>query len=1048
MIILHGAFREGFFIWGEHSFTKVGLHNLRRMRRVSEDSLVEHIWGMSTAQMCEVFGEIGFQCELAKEAPKEELYLSTFAQKYPIPSSPLLGEIPNTRISKERRTVNEMHKWYVESVPLSVPDLVRLVPLCRSDAALTDDGFLIAPGVMMGLDFCFIAECYRWAVSLLERGRFLPDIKKSGESKYESVWRPLLMGEDSERFTRLVKAMPPVLRTLRSPVPCPAGELLYEMQGVLVDNLVRYSWTQKIKKNVGGDPASSHQPLARTIAATGRFPPHQTTERRKKGKLVSSLNPHTLWVRSLGWFGEAENWSLALGTIYEDVRGWWEKFEWFARSPYKVCLSLAEHNGGWRLGYSMRHMELGRTIPVEDVWRDAESYPGGASGAYLRRYLLLSLGQIGHLVAPVQESLELLAPNGCSLTTEQAAEFLKTQAPALMNRGVYVVFPEWWKERADRKITMRGCLEDDSKGDETLSFSWELLLNGSPMTDEETSMILNDKASLFKLRGEWVFVHPEEAAQARARLQEAPAEMTAKEALRFAACHSYVEGFTGAPELEVTHDSIVKGVPRNILEPPSSLQGTLRQYQLRGYSWLSLLSRLGLGACLADDMGLGKTVQTLALVQHHRDCGETRPVLLVCPTSVLENWRLEMTRFLPDMTFYLHYGRKRAQGEAFHQEIQGKAMVLSSYSILQREAALYQGIDWAGIVLDEAQNIKNPDTLQARSARSVKSDWRIVLTGTPVENHVGDLWSIMEFLMPGLLGSRRYFANEYVRPIQENRDTAVMENLKHRVGPFIMRRMKTDKDIVPDLPQKIETKVFCGLKKEQIRLYSDISAELNKNIAGTTGIKRKGMVLAGLTRIKQICDHPALVTKDSDYGWERSAKMERLLALTEEMFETGDRTLIFTQYVEMGNILKQQLQERFGKETLFLHGGVFKGMRDNMVKRFQESDGAQFFILSLKAGGVGLNLTNANRVVLYDRWWNPAVEQQAIDRAYRIGQARNVQVHVFCCKGTLEERIDELLESKKEVANRVIENNDNWITELSDKGLRELLSLSPNALEA
>jgi SNF2 family DNA or RNA helicase len=306
----------------------------------------------------------------------------------------------------------------------------------------------------------------------------------------------------------------------------------------------------------------------------------------------------------------------------------------------------------------------------------------------------------------------------------------------------------------------------------------------------------------------------------------------------------------------------------------------------------------------------------------------------------------------------------------------------------------------------------------------------------------------MEFLMPGLLGNKRRFNDEYVRPIQESRDTSLMDSLKRAVAPFIMRRMKTDKDIVPDLPSKIETKVFCGLKREQVSLYSDITDELSREIAGVTGIKRRGLVLAGLTRIKQICDHPSLLEKDGDYAPERSAKLERMLALAEEMFETGDRTLIFTQYVEMGNILKSQLQDRFGKEVMFLHGSIFKDVRDRMVRRFQEGSGPQFFVLSLKAGGVGLNLTGANHVVMYDRWWNPAVEQQAIDRAYRIGQSRNVQVHIFCCRGTLEERIDELISSKKEVANMVIESNDNWITELSDRELQRLLSLSPGVLES
>ncbi|MDR1944422.1 MAG: DEAD/DEAH box helicase, partial [Synergistaceae bacterium] len=534
----------------------------------------------------------------------------------------------------------------------------------------------------------------------------------------------------------------------------------------------------------------------------------------------------------------------------------------------------------------------------------------------------------------------------------------------------------------------------------------------------------------------------------RKRLGALPGTMTAAEALRLAASNRYIDGFMDSPELERAYDSLSRGITRELIEKPSGMTACLRPYQSRGFSWLSFLSGLSLGACLADDMGLGKTIQTLALIQHRYDMGERRPVLLICPTSVLENWRMEISRFLPRMPIYIHHGRARARGPEFAKAIRGVAMVLSSYAVLQRDAAICQEIEWSGVVLDEAQNIKNPDTNQARAVRSIKSGWRVALTGTPVENHVGDLWSIMEFLMPGLLGGRRRFNEEYVKPIQESRDPALMDSLKRVVSPFIMRRMKTDRDIVPDLPRKIETKVFCGLKREQMQLYSDVTDSLSREIACAAGIKRRGLVLAGLTRIKQICDHPSLAAKDGDPSAERSAKLERMLALAEEMFETGDRTLIFTQYVEMGNILKSQLQDRFGKEVMFLHGAVFKDVRDKMVKRFQDGSGPQFFVLSLKAGGVGLNLTGANHVVMYDRWWNPAVEQQAIDRAYRIGQSRNVQVHIFCCRGTIEERIDELILSKKEVANMIIESNDNWITELSDRELQRLLSLSSNALEA
>lgn len=1041
MIVLHGAFGDDFFLWGERSFIRAGLHNLRRMRRVGQEQAETHAWDLGARGIAGALGALGFHCR-AETASRREIHLPTFAHKYPIPSTPLLGEIPVKMRVNGRPAVYGMQAWHVEALPMNVPELMRLLrSLGAGGSEITADGRLAAPGVMMALDLCYIAECCRFVVSLLERGRFLPDLRKSGDSRYESTWSPFLMGEDAERFSRLVKAMPPILRFSLRPERR-ANDLLFDLLGELVDKTVRHSWTQKLKKNIEDAPLPSGRAIARTIAG-GRG---TAARSRAHGRLVSTLNPYTLWVRSLGWSVDSEDWNGALESIYPSVRDWWNKFGWIARSPYKVCLDLAWDKAGWRVGYSMRRMASGETVGADVIWREQGSLADGVAGSYLRKCLLLSLGQIGRFIPPVRESLDLPSPCGCRLSTEQAAEFLRTQAALLTNRGFCVTYPDWWKERQGAGILLRGRVTGRADGG-AYFLSWDPIVGGHTLTPAEAERVFDDGETLLRLNGEWAFIHPDDAAAAKRRLAGMPSVMTMAEALRLAAAEPLIDGFTGAPELEGEYASLIKGAPVNILNPPPALRATLRQYQARGYSWLSRLSSLNLGACLADDMGLGKTIQTLAMVQHHRDLGERRPVLLVCPPSVLENWRLEMARFLPEMSYYLHYGRKRARGDDFHKGIKGSAMVLSSYSILQRELALYQSVDWAGIVLDEAQNIKNPDTLQARAARSVKSDWRVVLTGTPVENHVGDLWSLMEFLMPGMLGTQRRFTADYVRPIQENRDAALMDNLRRRVRPFIMRRMKTDKDIVPDLPKKIETRVYCGLKKEQALLYSRVSEELTRNVAGMTGIRRRGLVLAGLTRIKQICDHPSLVTGDADTLPERSAKMERFFELAGEMFETGDRTLIFTQYVAMGNILKENLQERFGREALFLHGGVFKDARDKMVRRFQEGVGPCFFILSLRAGGVGLNLTNANRVVLYDRWWNPAVEQQAIDRAYRIGQTRNVQVHIFCCKGTFEERIDELISLKKEVAGKVIGADDNWIPEMTDRELRDFLSLSPGLLE-
>ena len=395
----------------------------------------------------------------------------------------------------------------------------------------------------------------------------------------------------------------------------------------------------------------------------------------------------------------------------------------------------------------------------------------------------------------------------------------------------------------------------------------------------------------------------------------------------------------------------------------------------------------------------------------------------------------------------IHHGTKRLKGDKFLDEASESVIVLSSYALLFRDNTLLAEMSWCGVILDEAQNIKNPDTRQSRAARAVPADWHLALTGTPVENHVGDIWSIMEFLLPGLLPNRTRFSRDFIRPIQAG-EVKAMEKVKKMTGPFILRRLKTDINIISDLPKKIETQVFCPLGREQATLYNAVLRSLEDEISEAEGIQRKGLVLAAITSLKQVCDHPALYLKDRSELEGRSGKLARLAEIAEEMLAAGDRALIFTQYAEMGMMLKRFLQETFGKEVLFLHGGVDRKKRDEMVQRFQNSDNPPpFFVLSLKAGGTGLNLTGANHVVMFDRWWNPAVEQQAVDRAYRIGQKSSVQVHYFCCKGTLEEKIEAIIESKRHVADAVVGSGENWISDLSDEDLRELFALSRDAVE-
>ncbi|HEY9816013.1 MAG TPA: DEAD/DEAH box helicase, partial [Candidatus Obscuribacterales bacterium] len=488
------------------------------------------------------------------------------------------------------------------------------------------------------------------------------------------------------------------------------------------------------------------------------------------------------------------------------------------------------------------------------------------------------------------------------------------------------------------------------------------------------------------------------------------------------------------------------------LPTPASFQGTLRPYQQRGASWLDFLEQWGLGACLADDMGLGKTIQLIALLLHLKEQGAlTAPTLLVCPTSVLGNWEREVKRFAPSLKVLVQHGEKRSQRAEFATAAAAVDLVMTSYPLVYRDLKTLKQVSWRGIVLDEAQNIKNPQAKQSQALRELETQFRIALTGTPVENRLLELWSIMDFLNPGYLGPRNFFQRRFVIPIERYGDTASLKTLRSLVQPFILRRLKTDRTIIQDLPDKQENNVFCGLAPDQAALYQQLVDSALAEIESAEGIQRHGMILALLTKLKQVCNHPQLLGSKSKkvplLSAQQSGKLQRLQAMLDELMDEGDRALIFTQFAEWGKLLKTYLEHQFQQEVLFLYGNTSKKQREVMVDRFQHDPQApRLFILSLKAGGVGLNLTRANHVFHFDRWWNPAVENQATDRVFRIGQTRNVQVHKFVCTGTLEERIHEIIESKKALSEQLVGTGENWLTDFDTAQLRNLLLLDRSAV--
>ncbi len=646
------------------------------------------------------------------------------------------------------------------------------------------------------------------------------------------------------------------------------------------------------------------------------------------------------------------------------------------------------------------------------------------------------------------------------MNADQAYTFLREAAPLLEQSGFGILVPQWWKKR-HRRLGVRATISPaDGRGALNLNalvrFQWQLALGDQTLSPEEFAHLAELKLPLVQVRGEWVELQPEqvEAAIRFWEKQAAEGEMTLRQALQMGLSE---EGQIGdLPVVGVETQGWVSDLLRRLsgdepmaeLPPPQGLAGKLRPYQVRGFSWLAFLRQWGLGACLADDMGLGKTVQTIALILHDLEEGRANgPVLIICPTSVVGNWAREIARFAPSLRIMVHHGSDRASGEEFSARARQVHVIISTYALARRDEETLRAVEWDGVVLDEAQNIKNPSAKQTQAIRHLKANYRVALTGTPVENRLSELWSIMQFLNPGYLGSQKSFRTRFALPIERYQDQEAAARLRKQVRPFILRRVKTDPTIIQDLPEKWENKVYCTLTPEQATLYQAVVRDVMRQVEEAEGIQRRGLVLSMLLRLKQICNHPAQFLNDGSPLPGRSGKLARLGEMLEEVLSVGERVLVFTQFAEMGMLLQAYLQELFGGEVLFLYGGTPARQRDRIITRFQEErHGPAIFVLSLKAGGLGLNLTRANHVFHFDRWWNPAVENQATDRAFRIGQTQDVWVHKFICVGTLEERIDALIESKKALAESVVGTGEAWLTELSTEQLRELVTLSQEAI--
>ena len=723
------------------------------------------------------------------------------------------------------------------------------------------------------------------------------------------------------------------------------------------------------------------------------------------------------------------------GTIAGSIQAWLSRLT-LKRDGLLPVLRIDELERGAGLALSLAVAATGSATAPTPL-ADVITKPAWAKR---RMAVLQTVAMLAEFHPALNDYVRRGAREPLHVTPEQLPPLLFETLPALRLLGVRMLLPRGlerlWRPRLSMQLSARSdALPSHLKAEAIFSFDWKVALGDQLLSVAEFEKLLGKASGIVNFRGQYIYLDAAEVAALRARLAR-PVAMSGLELLRTALAGEY----DGAPiGLNKAAAAIVEQLRQHDdVALPVGLQAVLRPYQARGYAWLWRNARLGFGSVIADDMGLGKTLQVLALLLRLKEDGALADgrALVVVPTSLLSNWQKEAARFTPGLRVDVFHGSKRELAK------ERPDVLLTSYGVARSEAAKLKAISWQVLVIDEAQNIKNPAAAQARAIKTIPASVRIAMSGTPVENRLSEYWSIMDFAQRGYLGGATHFAREFATPIQVHRDVAAADKLRRVMAPFMLRRLKSDRSIISDLPLKIEQDQFCSLTRSQAALYETVVREGLKAVVGQSDtFKRQGLVLQMIMALKQVCNHPAHYLKQGAAIAGESGKAERLLDLLDEVAAAQEKAIVFTQFREMGELLVRMLRERHGHAPMFLHGGVPRAQRDKMVERFQHERSQRVFLLSLKAGGTGLNLTAANHVIHFDLWWNPAVEAQATDRAYRIGQQRNVQVHRLITRGSFEERINQMMRSKRELAEMTVGSGETWIGQLPAEDLKALFAL-------
>jgi len=1027
MSIIHGLWssRDTLQVWGERPLDSDRLPRPRG-RAPADGSPRRHPYALRADEVMEMLDDmLGHAVPFAASSGEAAAILPS-GRTSPLPSPGLPGA------SAVAPDIHDHVAWRVDAVELSGVTLLDTLlslpteprPAGRPDAALTTLGHLA------------------WlALDLVVRGRVLPSLTVRG-GRYQARWQPVLDPTLARQLTEVAASLPASLLAIVGGNARSPGTVVREAIEQLTDAAARTALEsmQLLPPHRGRRKPTVEEAW---LAALTRDDPHLAGDPNELASLAKDLD---VWRHSAGESGGPLRTAFRLVPPHDE----------------------APDNHTWEVEFLLQAADdPSLQVPSADVWK------AGRTLTFLERTLehpqerlLTDLGHATRLWPQLEAGLATATPTGVKLDVDGVVAFLRDTAPLLQQAGYGVLLPV--ELRRPARLGARLKTTSNSSPSATTStgllglegivaYEWQVAVGDQPVTATELSELARLKSPLVRFRGRWVALEPDDLRSALLLLEQPAATMTTVEAARIGI--GALDPEIGLPVAGIDADgalaTLLSPDADATLEPldtPEGFTATLRPYQARGLAWLAYLTGLGLGGCLADDMGMGKTLQLLALLVHERTGRSRRsrawppPTLLVCPMSIVGNWEREAARFAPGLRVHVHHGSDRLDGDALARAARRADLMVTTYATATRDRDALAGIQWGRLTLDEAQHIKNPQSKQSRALRSLPAQQRLALTGTPVENRLAELWSIMDFCNPGLLGTQSAFRRRFALPIERLQDDEAAASLRRVTRPFMLRRVKTDRAIIPDLPDKIEYDDACNLTREQASLYQAVVDDMLARIENSDGIQRKGLVLTTMLRLKQVCNHPAHLLADGSSLPDRSGKLDRLDEVVDELLASNERALIFTQFAEWGTHLQRHLRDRTGHDVAFIHGGVSKAARDRMVTAFQSDGGPPLFVLSLKAAGVGLNLTAANHVIHYDRWWNPAVEDQATDRAFRIGQRKDVVVRRLVCVGTLEERIGELIRRKRELADRVVGTGESWLTELSTKELRDVFALGADAV--